>query len=115
MEVDQEMEVILNLVGKVFMNKKGFTLIDIIVSIAIISLVMIMFMSIIITSTSVTSKSVEINRESLISSGLVESAEDITTERKTFQITIGGQTFNTNIDISTSKGEVPFAIFEYGD
>lgn len=93
------------------MNKRGFTLVEVIVSVAILAIISVLFVTLFVQALTINQTNIKINKNSVVSSSMLTTNNFYSIGRGVGRLNFNGITFNVDTDIKESNGTVKYRMF----
>lgn len=93
------------------MIKKGFTLVEVIVSVAILAIVSVLFITLFVQALTINQTNMKINKNSIISSSAMTKGNITSLGRGVGSLSFNGVAFTTETEMFQSNGEVKYKMF----
>lgn len=93
------------------MNKRGFTLVEVIVSVAILAIISVLFVTLFVQALTINQTNIKINKNSVVSSSMLTTNNFYSIGIGVGRLNFNGITFNVDTDIKESNGTVKYRMF----
>ncbi|MEG2329787.1 type IV pilin protein [Anaerorhabdus sp.] len=92
-------------------NKKGFTLVEVIVSVAILAIISVLFITLFVQALTINQTNAKINKNSIASSSNMTKGNVYSLNRGIGNLNFNGVTFAVETEVFESQGTVKYRMF----